>query len=245
MGFIVDAVETVGTLLYAGGSIIANGICDLFSGSSSSDYTPSASVTASHAKSNADRLAKLKTKVRKTAEETEMKILNDVNESINGLLKSLKEVNKESFGGKSLNINIEEIKNKNESLKREVVGFIGNYMDNRLVLSDHELEKIVEILDDNEREKQFLAFCKKLQKQAIKELKSKVETTVHKQEEIVRKAIQSRLEEVDKNMQETTKAYEEIRRMKEEQEKTGIEEKQITYCYQYELAGILLEQLES
>ncbi len=239
-----DVIETGFALASAVGSIIADGISDLFGGSSSSNYTPSASVTASHAKSNADTLAELKADVRKATEEKEKQILDYVNRGIDELLKELERVNKKTFGGKSLNINIKEIKNKNKDLEKEVVGFIGNYMDSRLVLSDHELEKIVKILDDEKRKKQFDAFYKKLQRKAVEELKSKVETTVHKQEEIVRKAIQSRLEEVDKNMQETTKAYEEIRRMKEEQEKTGIEEKQITYCYQYELAGILLEQLE-
>lgn len=118
-------------------------------------------------------------------------------------------------------------------------------MDNRLVLSDHELSEILKIIDDKKRKKKFDAFYSKLQRQAVDKLKSKIEITVHKQEEVIRKEIQNRLAEVDKNMQEATNAYEEILRMKEEQDDSKIEEKQIQYCYQYELSEILLGQLES
>lgn len=240
----MGGVIAVGAAL--GGAVLAGkAIKSIWDECSSSSYTPSASVTASHAKSNADILAELKAKVHEVTEKKEKEILDYVNRSIDELLNELDKVNGKSFGGKSLNINIKEIKNKNNALKKEVIGFLGNYMDDRLVLSNNKLAEILEEIDDKKRKKQFDSFYQKLQRQAVKELKSKVESTVHKQAEIVRNEIENRLAEVDKNMQETAKAYEEIRRMQEEQEKAGIEEKQIIYCYQYELAEILLEQLES
>lgn len=161
------------------------------------------------------------------------------------LLETLGEINQQDFGGKRLNINVKEMQNKNDDLKKEVVGFIGNYMDGRLVLSDPELSKILNESDDKKRKKKFDAFYIQLQGQAVDKLKSKIEITVHKQEEMIRKEIQNRMTEVDKNMQEATTAYEEILRMKEEQEDSMIEEKQIQYCYQYELSAILSGQLES
>ena len=211
--------------------------------SSSSNYTPKASVTAAHSKSNADMLAELKANVRGDTEKKEKKILESINQSMDAFLDQLKKINNQTFGGKTLSINITEIKNKNDALKKEVIGFIGNYMDDRLVLSDPELSKILKIGDDKKRKKEFDLFYKNLQKQAIQKLKNKIESTVHKQEEIIRKEIQNRLTEVDKNMQEASKAAVEIFRMKEEQEDAKIEEKQIQYCYQYELAEILLEQI--
>ena len=229
IGAIVGAVAGAGALIA--------GVKSIFGGSSSSDYSPRASITAAHAKSNADILAELKAEVRGVTEKNEKKILDNINESMNRLLKVLDEINQQTFGGKCLNINVKEIQSKNDALKKEVVGFIGNYMDNRLVLSDHELSEIWK--------KKFDAFYSKLQRQAVDKLKSKIEITVHKQEEVIRKEIQNRLAEVDKNMQEATNAYEEILRMKEEQDDSKIEEKQIQYCYQYELSEILLGQLES
>lgn len=237
IGAVVGAVAGAGALIA--------GVKSLFGGSSSSDYSPRASITAEHAKSNADMFAELKEGVRGETEKKEKKILDYINESMNGLLEGLDGINQQTFGGKCLNINIKELQSKNDALKKEVVGFIGNYMDNRLVLSDHELSEILKIVDDKKRKKKFDAFYSKLQRQAVDKLKAKIEITVHKQEEVIRKEIQNRLAEVDKNMQEATNAYEEILRMKEEQDDSKIEEKQIQYCYQYELSEILLGQLES
>lgn len=238
--------ETIGGLCAIGYGLASSWLSSATDAlSSSNNYTPSASITAAHSKSNADILAELKRDIRSETEKKEEQIIDYINKSLSGLLKELEKVNEQSFGGKTLNINIKEIESKNEKLKREVVGFIGNYMDDRLVLSDHELSKILEEFDDRKRKKKFDAFCKKLQGQAVAKLKSKIETTVRKQEEIVRKEIQNRLTEVEKSMQEATKAYKEILQMKEEQDHARIEEKQIHYCYQYELADILLGQLES
>ncbi len=235
----------VGSLVYAGVAGVIETVKDIFSGSSSSGYSPRASKTAAHAKSNADMLAELKAETRSATEKKEKKILEYINESMDKLLETLGEINQQDFGGKRLNINVKEMQNKNDDLKKEVVGFIGNYMDGRLVLSDPELSKILNESDDKKRKKKFDAFYIQLQGQAVDKLKSKIEITVHKQEEMIRKEIQNRMTEVDKNMQEATTAYEEILRMKEEQEDSMIEEKQIQYCYQYELSAILSGQLES
>lgn len=245
MGVVVDTIATIGLAGYALGSTIVNGISDFFSGSDSSGYSPKASITEANSKSNADMLAELKADARNATEEKEKQILEYINKSMDKLLKILEDINKQNFGGKPLNINVAEIKRKNDDLKKEVIGFIGNYMDDRLVPSDHVLAQILKETNDKKRKKKFDNFYKELQIQAIEKLKDKVETTVHKQEEIIRKEIQNRLKEVDKSMQSATKAYEEILHMKEEQEDAKLEEKQMQYCYQYELAEILLEQLES
>lgn len=240
-----DFLETAACLVFAGASAVVETVKDIFSGSSSKNYRPSASVTAAHSKSNADILAELKKEIRGETDKKEEQIIDYINKSINGLLEELEGVNKQDFGDKTLNINIKEIKRKNEKLKKEVVGFIGNYMDDRLVLSDRELSKILEELNDEKRKKKFDAFCKKLQGQALKKLNTKIKTIVYQQEEIVRTEIQNRLIEVEQSMQKATKDYEEILRMKEEQDHARLEEKQMQYCYQYELAEILLGQLES
>lgn len=229
-----------------GGAILAGKalLSSIFDGCSSS-YAPKASVTASHAKSNADMLAEVKAEVRKETEVKEKQILAFVNQSIDKLLEELKIVNGENFGGKSLNINMEEIERENDVLRNEVIGFIGSYMDGRLVLSDHRMSEILKELDDKKRKKKFDDYYKELQREAVNLLKKKVESTVHKQEKLIRDVIQNRLTEVDKNMQEATNAYEEIRQMKKKQEDAEIEKKQIMYCYQHDLAEIILEQLGS
>lgn len=241
----MGVVGTVATVAAAGLGALALGSWFSSSSSSSSSYRPKASGTAAASKSNADMLAELKADVRSKTEKDEKQILDNIDKAMDALLNELGQINKQDFGGKALNINITEIKNKNEALKKEVVGFIGTYMDGRMVLSDHELSEILKESDDKKRKKKFDGFYEKLHVQAVDRVKIKIQDTVYKQEDVIRKEIQNRLTEVDKGMQEATKAYEEILRMKEEQEHSGIEEKQIQYSYQYELSEILLEQLEN
>ena len=60
---------------------------------------------------------------------------------------------------------------------------------------------------------------------------------------MIRKEIQDRLTEVDQSMRAATKAYSEILSVKEQNE-GKMEETQMKYIYEYELAEILLDQLE-
>lgn len=213
---------------------------DLFG--SGCDYYPGPSETEAHAKKIADELAEMKENIREASEKKEKKAIDYISESMNGLIKLFEDVNKKQFGGKSLNINIMGVRQNIEKLKKEVVGSIGNIMDERLVLTDKELSVILEERDDKKRKKRFDAFCKRIQKQALDGLYKKIETTVRKQEEMIKREIQSRLNEVDRNMKAATKAYKEIVDVKEKDE-SKMADTQIKYIYQYELSEILLDQL--
>ena len=73
-------------------------------------------------------------------------------------------------------------------------------------------------------------------------LSHKIESTVKKQEKIIRTEIEIRLNEVNRSMEEAQKAYTEILKIKE-QDESKMAETQIKYMYQYELSEILLDQL--
>lgn len=205
-------------------------------------YHPGPSKTEAHAKKIADELAAMKESIRESSEKKEQEIIDYISKSMNDLIKLLEDVNKKQFGGKSLNLNISGIRTNNEDLKKEVVGYIGNIMDERLVLTDKELSVILEESDDEKRGKNFDSFCKRVQKQALDGLSKKIESTVRKQEDMIRREIQSRLNEVDRNMKAAIKAYTEIVEVKEKDESKMVET-QIKYIYQYELSEILLDQL--
>lgn len=216
---------------------------DIFGGSSGGcGYHPGPSETEAHAKKIADELAAMKEAIRESSEKKEQEIIDYISKSMNDLIKLLEDVNKKQFGGKSLNINIKGIRANNEDLKKEVVGYIGNIMDERLVLTDKELSVILEERDDEKRGKNFDSFCKRVQKQALAGLSKKIESTVRKQEEMIRREIESRLNEVDRNMKAATKAYADIVEVKEKDE-SKMAGTQIKYIYQYELSEILLDQL--
>lgn len=216
---------------------------NIFGGSSGGcGYHPGPSETEAHAKKIADELAVMKENIRESSEKKEKEIIDDISVSINELIELLESVNKKQFGGKSLNINIDGIRTNNENLKQEVIGYIGNTMDDRLVLTDKELSVILEERNDEKRNKNFDAFCERIKKQSLDGLSKKIESTVRKQEEMIRREIELRLNEVDKNMKEATKAYIDIVEIKEKNESKMTETK-IKYIYLYELSEILLDQL--
>ncbi len=217
-------------------------IRDLFRDSGGCGYHPGPSETEAHAKKIADELAEMKEKIGKSSEAIEQKIIDDIGESINDLIKMLENVNKERFGNKSLNINISEIRTNNEKLKKEVVGYIGEIMNDRLVLTDKELSVILAERDDKKRGENFDAFCIRVKKQALDGLGKKIETTVREQEKMIRREIKARLNEVEQKMEAAMKAYTDIVKLKEKDE-SKIAAEQIKYMYRYELSEILLDQL--
>lgn len=216
---------------------------DLFdTGGGGCGYHPRSTTTESHAKKIADELAEMKEKMRESSEKDEKQIIEYINKTMTELLTYLETVNKKQFGGKTLYINLKEIKEKNDALKNNVVGSIGDFMDDRLQLKDHELSVILEERDDKKRGKNFDTFCVKIKRQAIDALENKIKETVKEQERLIRTEIESRLREVDENMQKVTQAYTDIVNIKEKDE-DEMEKSRIKYMYQYEIAEILLDQL--
>lgn len=222
---------------------VGNFFRDLFGDSSGGcGYHPGPSETESHAKKIADELAEMKEHIRKASEKNEQKIINYINKSTEELFVLIENVNGQKFGGKSLNINIDGIRKSIESLKSEVIGFIGNVMDDRLVLTDRELSLILEERDDQKRKKNFDAFCKRIKSQALDGLIEVIKSTVQKQEKLIRKEIESRLNEVRSNLEIEEKAYTDILEIKNKDE-SAMAEKQIKLIYQYGILDILIDKL--
>jgi hypothetical protein len=223
---------------------IGDFVRDIFGGGSGGGcgYHPGPSETEAHAKKIADELASMKEGIRKSSEKKEQEIIDHINKSMDELINFLESINKTQFGGKTLNINIKGIKEKNNVLAKEVVGYIGNIMDDRLVLTDKELSIILEERNDEKRGKNFDAFCKKIQSQALSGLSEKIESTVRKQEEVITKEIKIRLEEVNKSMEEAILAYNEILETKKSDE-SEMEKIEIKHIFKNELSSILLDEL--
>lgn len=223
-----DIKDTIGSFFYG----IGGGIS-----------TPSSCTTSDHSKKIADELAEEKEKFRVKSEELETKVIDNLSLSMTRFLSQIEKINNQDFGGRSLNLNIEEIKRQNENLKKEVVGTFSDYLDNRFVLTDSELSVILKETNDKKREKEFKKFQKNVLAQAVDKLTEKLETTIKKQEMMIRDKIQGRLDEVEKKMGLEMKDYNDILNAKSLEEKDmGVE--QIKNIYKYELAHILSLQLE-
>lgn len=206
-------------------------------------YHPSSVQTDNHAKKVADELAQMKENIRKSCEKDEKKIMEDINRGMDNFITELGACNKKTYGGKSLNINIKNLQDKSDELKKEIIGFVGDRMDEQLVLTNAELSTILEERNDSKRAKNFDEFCIRIKKEALGSLGTKIEKTVRKQEAMVRKEIEVRLEEVDKSMNEALKSYSELLDIKgKDTEK--LQEQQMQYIYKYELFDIFLDELK-
>lgn len=225
-------------------NIVGNFVKDIFCSDTGCGYHPGPSKTEEHAKKIADELAQMKENIRKSTEKTENDLIDYINRNMNTLIEELKIINRKNFGGKSLNINIEGIKQKNNDLKNQVVGHIADIMDERLVLTDKELSVILEEYDDKKRAKNFDKFCKRIRKEALESLKTKIQTTIKEQSNMVRKEISIRINEVEKSMDEALHEYTDLLEAKNKKD-VNIEEKQIKYIYKCELCDLILDEIES
>lgn len=198
---------------------------------------------AKHSALIANELAEMRTRATEDAKKDEADCIKDIDENIQFFVKLLEEVNQKNYGGRSLNLNIDQIKKINEKLHNEVVGFIGKKLDNRLVMTDKELSVILEERDLNKRKKNFNEFYQRVRRDAIRALIEKIETAVREQSESIEREIQNRLNEVKTNMSEETRALEELQNLKQK-ESSRIAEKQVEYMYYENLCDIMYDNLK-
>ena len=216
------------------------------SDSSSDDYGGSdyhEDPNTKHAALINNELAEMRKRATEESKKDEAACLKDIDENIDYFVKLLEEVNQKKFGGRSLNLNIDQIKKINEKLHDDVVGFIGKQLDNRLVTTDKELSVILEERNKTKRKKNFDDFYYRVYRDAIRALIEKIETAVGEQSASIEKEIQNRLNEVNNNMSEETNAFEELQNLKA-QEDSRVAEKQVEYMFYEDLCDTMYDHLK-
>lgn len=201
------------------------------------------SESEQHAKKVAEELAEMKEKSEKSSTQTEQKIMDYINRSMDSFMIEIEKINQQDFFGEKLNINTKGIREKNEQLNNQVVGCISSVLNSRLVQTDKELSTILEERDEKKRKKNFSAFVEKVKKQALRKLRTEIEKTVKAQSEIVSKEIKTRQKEVDARMAESIKELTEIMEIKEKSE-SKLKKKQVDYMYQSALCDLILAEVE-
>ncbi len=202
------------------------------------------SIAELHTKKIADELARMKSKIAKVTIKKETEIMDYINRSFDYFLMEMKELEYTSYDGKGLEINVGVLHKKNDELKGRVIGCIGNVMDRRLVQTDKTLSVILENRDDKERKKNVEAFAEQVRKQAIGNFKKKIEQEINEQSEIVADEINMRLNEVNKDMEESINVLTAIMET-ERSNGTELEKMKIQYMYEHSLYALLLNEAES
>lgn len=211
------------------------------------NYPPSQNtktVKEDHAAIVANELAEMRNRSATEAKKQEEDIITDINESMEDFIKWLEDVNKQKIGGRNLNINIDKIKELNEDLRKKVVGFIGKKLDDKLVMTDPEVSTILAELDDAKRKKNFDEFYSNRLHEAIREMIKEIETSVREQSNAIEREIQNRINELNSNMAQETRAFEEIKSLKDKED-SRLAEVQVDYMYYANLCDIMFDELKT
>lgn len=220
--------------------------CIMDFGSSSSccvGYNSGPNQTESHAKKIANELAKMKEKKKDEWSKTEKEIVATITNRMDEYLKGIEGINQQKYAGKNLNIDLIGIQNRITSLKNEVIGFVGNVFEERLVLTDSELSLIMAEKNDKKRTKNFDNFIKKIQCDAVKKLRTKVQQSLNKQIGVICDAINSRMNEINTSMDNCTKDYEKLLEAKQNNENAL--KLQIPHIFVRGLCDVFLEKVNS
>ena len=206
-------------------------------------FSSGPSESERHAKKVAEELAEMKERSEATSKKTTDKIMRHINQSLNAFLVEVQKINKESYYGESLNINVDAIRAKNDQLNQKVSNCISSVMNRRLVQTDKELSLILGEKDDKKRNANFAAFYKKLQGQGLKKLSDEIETAVNAQLQVVSMEIETRRSEVNSRLEESVREISEIIDLKQKSE-TELKQKQLGYMYSSTLCDLLLAEVE-
>ncbi|NLD91930.1 MAG: hypothetical protein GX639_04590 [Fibrobacter sp.] len=202
-------------------------------------YRSGPNETERHATKISNELAEMKERKHSEWNAAESKMLELINSEMSSLLTELEKINKQLFGGKALNIDIEGVKAKAKEIENEVVGYVGRVFDERLVLTDKELSIILEERDDKKRTKNFDSFCQKIHKQALTGLRGKIQATVAARNDAIVKTITIRLEEINSSIQQEAEAYRNLLATKKKKESEA--PIQMRHIYQHGICEVLLK----
>ncbi len=180
-------------------------------GYSSRPAIGSTSVAAdnkAHAAKIANELAGMKQKLTKYWNEREKDLFHYITDRFDNILQQLREQNQNQLGGVPLNLDMDGLGDRLNELDCQVIGYVSGSLNERLVQTDKELGAILEERDDKKRGKNFEAFCDRVEKQAVEELKERIRAITTKRENVIREEISSRLNEIDQSIKRQTEAYE-------------------------------------
>ena len=210
---------------------------------SSCSYHPQEKITVDHSKKIADELAAMKKRAAEEGKKIGDEAFDNINQYMNEFLENLKIINANSYGGKKLNIKMDVIEKEIGKLRNEVANFIGDRLNERLILTDSELSVILEERDDKKRSSRFDDFYSRIHKKAVLDLVGKIEEVIAKQFSMVDTEIRTRLKEVDSSMQDALRSYNDAEKMKEQQD-SALVQKQIDCMYRITVADILSDELK-
>lgn len=182
----------------------------------------------------------MREKMKESVSLIEEDIIKEIECGMNSVIKRIKQANNEEYGGKKLNVNIDEIEQKKKNLSNKVKNYISNEINKKLVLGNVELKVLLQEDDDEKRNKEFDEYVNKMQIDAIKGLKIMIKKTIENQSKILTSEISGRIGEVEESLRHTQSVYKEFQE-KDDDEKNEL---LIEQMFVHDLYALLLDIAE-
>ena len=240
MGAVKDKIEDFAFDAKCKFREIRDSVQDIFH--QDSNYTPRQNISSGSSIANTNEISEWKEKVRKKTEEKERLMLDHLSAYNDLLLKELEKVNTEEFGGEKLNLNIDQIKQKSEQIKKNAVGSAARVVDDRFVQTDPELSEILKEPNDALRKKKYREFSDRIAALALTNMRKESEKAVDEQSKLIRNEIITRKQQVEKSLRELISELNSIQEKKNQNDSDTAAEK-IKYIYAYTLSSLLLDEL--
>ncbi len=200
--------------------------------------------TVENTVNTANELAEMRERANREGKELGEEVFQNINIYMNQFLEYLERINQGSYGGKQLNIDMDAINKDVHKMKKTVKEFIGDKINERLVLTDAELTAILEERDDQKRTRKFNDFYVQVHKGAVRDLIDYIQKVIAGEFNMVAMQIRNRLDEVEQSIQEARKSYKDAEQLKKAKS-ASLAEKQVEAMYRIALAEIMMEELRA
>lgn len=217
-------------------SNIIEKVKDFFSGSSGSS---SGSRTSSYDADKASleetvrvqkALTEFKTDTEARSSALEKAIIKESRGYLDEFLDEIRKYNKIRYGGRCLNINLENIERENRKTEDKIHGFITKKVSKRISLDDDECKNILKMDAGTEKKKKLDQFYRKVLTEALSELTNILRKAMEQQTDIVEDRIQQRIDAVLETCEAKAADFKQIQKLKNKDE-NKIEQEQFRLSY--------------
>lgn len=167
--------------------------------------------------SMASRLSKARKYSERFGKRNEDRAFDLVNSAINDIINIiLSKVNDCETGGKKLNLNLTNLKNEAEKIRRDKKNFITNYVNRKISLDNDECVNILEMEDAYERNEEMNELRQELAVEALEEFRDEVKSDIGIQTDVILEKIESRLSDMEDMTQKKAADVDNIYKMKQQ-----------------------------
>ncbi|RUL49886.1 hypothetical protein [Lysinibacillus antri] len=176
------------------------------------------------------------------ADKFERDCLNTCRENINLLVEDIKKINVQDYNGKKLNININRLERKLQSVEKNVIGKIKNELSRKVSIDDSECLNILKMKKGQAKENAMKEFSNRVFSNSLVELSETIRETVNEQCSLITDQIEDRLEEITNSLQEISMQFDEIEQLKEKDAEV-LEQKKCDLYFTLSICDMVLSEL--